>query len=108
VTETEFINLVLSLPEVEQSSHFGNMDFRVRGKIFVSYPEAGRVVLKLSSDQQQVLTESEAEIFSKLHNKWGDKGWTSMRVAAVDELTARSALQMAWTNVAPKSLSRDS
>jgi hypothetical protein len=104
VTETELIALILSLPEAEQSSHFGNMDFRVRGKIFASHPEPDRLVLKLSVEQQQMLTESEDQVFSRLPNKWGDKGWTNARIAALDQATARSALQMAWANVAPKTL----
>ncbi|MHB1102256.1 MAG: MmcQ/YjbR family DNA-binding protein [Devosia sp.] len=107
MTETELIALILALPEVEQSSHFGNLDFRVRRKIFVSRPEPGRLVLKLGVDQQQMLTDSESEVFTKLPNKWGDKGWTNARIAALVESTARSALRMAWANVAPKSLHRD-
>ena len=104
VIETELIALILSFPEAEQSSHFGTTDFRIRGKIFASRPEPDRLVLKLSAEQQQVLTESEGGVFAKLPNKWGDKGWTSARIAALDSPTARSALQMAWTNVAPKRL----
>lgn len=102
--ETELIALILSFPESEQSSHFGNTDFRVRGKFFASHPEPDRLVLKLGVDQQQMLTESEGAVFAKLPNKWGDKGWTNVRIVALDEPTARSALQMAWANVAPKSL----
>jgi hypothetical protein len=104
VTETELIALILSFPEAEQSSHFGNTDFRVRGKIFASYPDPERLVLKLSVEQQQMLCEGAGETFAKLPNKWGDKGWTNGRIVALDEATARSALQMAWANVAPKSL----
>lgn len=106
MTETELIALVLALPEAEQSSHFRNMDFRVRGKSFVSRPEPGRAVLKLTPDQQQMLTDSEGAVFAKLANKWGDKGWTSANIAARDEATARSALRMAWANAAPRALAK--
>lgn len=106
MTEAELTTLVLALPQTEQSSHFGTADFRVGGKIFASRPEPGLVVLKLNVGQQEMLTGSESTIFAKLPNKWGDKGWTSARVAALDEPTARSALLMAWSNVAPKQLLR--
>lgn len=107
MTETELIALILALPKVEQSSHFGNTDFRVHGQIFVSRPESGRLVLKLSVDQQQMLTDSESEVFARLPNKWGDRGWTGVQIAALDETTARSALRMAWANVSPKKLIED-
>ena len=104
--EIELVALILSFPEAEQSSHFGNNDFRVRGRIFASYPEPERLVLKLSVEQQAMLIESESGIFGRLPNKWGDKGWTKARIGMLDEATARSALQMAWANVAPKRLSK--
>jgi hypothetical protein len=34
------------------------------------------------------------------------KGWTRIAVANIDETTARSALQMAWRNVAPPKVRR--
>ncbi|MDP1730138.1 MAG: MmcQ/YjbR family DNA-binding protein [Devosia sp.] len=106
VSEAELIALILSFPQAEQSSHFGHTDFRARGKIFASHPEPERLVLKLSVEQQELLVETAGEAFAKLPNKWGGKGWTSAAIPALDDATARSALQMAWINVAPKSLAR--
>jgi hypothetical protein len=107
VTEAELHALILSFPEAEQSSHMGTTDFRVRGKIFATRPEAGRLVLKLSGEQQQMLCEAEGAVFAGLPNKWGDKGWTSASIAALDMATASSVLRMAWANVAPKRLTRE-
>ena len=107
MTEAELHALILSFPEAEQSSHMGTTDFRVRGKIFATRPEAGRLVLKLSGEQQQMLCEAEGAVFARLPNKWGDKGWTGASVAALDMATAGSVLRMAWTNVAPKRLTRE-
>jgi hypothetical protein len=107
VSQAELFALILSFPEAEQSSHFGTTDFRVRGKIFASHPEPERLVLKLTIEQQEMLTETAAKVFAKLPHKWGDKGWTSASIPDLDEPTARSVLRMAWGNVAPKSLRMD-
>ena len=104
MTETELLALVGALPECERSSHFGTMDFRVRNKIFATHPRPDLLNLNLTHEQQELLVQREPTIFSALLNKWGEKGWTSTRIAALDEPTARSALRMAWANVAPKSL----
>ena len=98
--------LLFELPETEQASHMGRADFRVRGKIFASLPRPGRMVLKLTADQQLMLTESEPEVFETLPNAWGAKGWTAVAMDRLDEVTARSSLAMAWGNVAPAALKR--
>jgi hypothetical protein len=98
--------LIFELPETEQSQHMGRTDFRVRGKIFASLPRPGPLVLKLTADQQQMLTESEPQIFQTLPNAWGAKGWTAVEIERLDVATARSGLTMAWGNVAPKALSK--
>ena len=43
---------------------------------------------------------------TRLHGLLSPKRWTSADVAELDEATARSALRMAWANVAPKSLAK--
>lgn len=102
--ETELLALVRALPECAQSAHFGTTDFRVRNKIFATTPGPGVLNLNLTREQQDMLVASEPGIFSALPNKWGQKGWTTARIEALDEPTARSTLLMAWGNVAPKSL----
>jgi hypothetical protein len=34
---------------------------------------------------------------------WGKRGSTHVRLARADQATLKSALTMAWTNIAPKS-----
>ena len=102
--EADLVALALALPEAAQSAHFGTTDFRVRNKIFASHPKPESFVLKLTPEQQQMLVEAEPAIFAPLPNKWGQKGWTAASIGALDAPTARSALRMAWGNVAPKAL----
>jgi hypothetical protein len=102
--EAELLALIRSMPECEQSSHFGTVDFRVRNKIFCTHPRPDELNLKLTREQQQMLVEAEPAMFRPIPHKWGLKGWTTAFVSKLDEASARSALTMAWNNVAPKSL----
>ncbi|MDG1827160.1 MAG: hypothetical protein P8H62_12940 [Henriciella sp.] len=43
-------------------------------------------------------------MFSKVPNKWGDNGATTIALSAVDETTALSALRMSWRHAAPGKL----
>jgi hypothetical protein len=43
-------------------------------------------------------------MFAPVKGGWGRRGSTNVRLAKVDDRTLRSALTMAWQNVAPKSL----
>lgn len=96
--------LALSLPEAEEKSHFGTADFRVRNRIFATLPEDSRAVVKLTRDQQEMMTGSEPSIFQPVKGGWGRHGWTTLVLAAADEVTLKSALTTAWRNVAPAKL----
>jgi hypothetical protein len=92
--------LALSLPEAEEKSHFGTADFRVRNRIFATLPTDEHAVVKLTPEQQEIMTGSEPTIFAPVKGGWGRQGWTRVELAATDELTLRSALLTAWRNVA--------
>ena len=96
--------LALALPEAEEKSHFGKADFRVRNRIFATLPDADTAVVKLTREQQEMLTDAEPVIFAPLPGGWGRQGWTRVVLAAADELTLKSALLTAWRNIAPVSL----
>jgi hypothetical protein len=105
VTQTEFYNFALDLPESDQGSHFDVTDFRVKGRIFATLRESdGRAVLKLSPDQQQLLMTTTPGMFEPVKGGWGAKGWTHVLLSQADEATVRHALRMAWKSVAPKKL----
>lgn len=96
--------MALSLPEAEEKSHFGKADFRVRNRIFATLPEPTHAVVKLTHEQQEMLTASEPAIFQPVKGGWGRQGWTRVSLSAADEVTLRSALLTAWRNVAPAKL----
>jgi hypothetical protein len=105
MTPEDFRRLALSLPEAVELAHLGTPDFRVRGKIFASVSESKSVAtLKLQRGQQEMVCAAEPELFRPVAGYWGESGWTELRLERADVATVRSALAMAWRNVAPKRL----
>ena len=106
MTRDDLRRLALALPEAKESSHQGSPDFRVGGKIFVSFgPRDSRLaVVKLSPGDQEMLTSVEPTIFSPVAGGWGHKGWTTVDLSVADEAAAERALVHAWRAVAPKRL----
>jgi hypothetical protein len=51
-----------------------------------------------------MLVEAEPDIFRPVPGGWGKQGNTNVRLASADQATLQSALTLAWTNIAPKSL----
>lgn len=58
----------------------------------------------LTVEEQEMLIATVPEVFSKVPNKWGDKGATTIALSSVDETTALSALRMSWRHAAPDKL----
>ncbi|MBN9241832.1 MAG: MmcQ/YjbR family DNA-binding protein [Mesorhizobium sp.] len=105
VSAEAFRATALGLPDAEQSGHFDVTDFRVHGKIFATWRDKdSRAVLKLTPDQQRLLGETAAGLFAPVAGAWGLKGWTLVTLDKIDAATLGHAMQMAWRNVAPKSL----
>jgi hypothetical protein len=104
MSSNRFRRIALSLPGVTEGSHQGHADFRAGKRIFATlgYPDQDWGMVKLTPEQQSVLVEAEPDIFRPVTGGWGRQGSTNVRLATADEKTLKSALAMAWTNVAPK------
>ena len=100
-----FRKIALSLPDAFEGAHGGHADFRVAKRVFASlgYPDRDWGMVKLSVEQQTVLVEAEPEIFRPVPGGWGKGGATNVRLAEADATTLKSALTMAWKNIAEKS-----
>ena len=87
----------------------GKADFRVGKRIFATlgYPDDDWGMVKLTPEQQSMLVEAEPEIFRPVPGGWGKQGYTNVRLAKADATTLKSALAMAWKNVAPKTTARN-
>jgi hypothetical protein len=106
MSSNRFRLIALSLPGAIEGAHQGRTDFRACKRIFATlgYPDKEWGTVKLTSEQQSVLVEAEPDMFRPVPGGWGKQGYTNVRLARADQTTLRSALTMAWTNIAPKSL----
>ena len=94
-------SLVLSMPQTVRNKNREVPDFRVAGKIFATLPSDQHLILKFTPEQQRMTMQSDPQIFSPVDGAFGGRGWTNVKIAALDEAAALSALSLAWCNVAP-------
>jgi hypothetical protein len=98
MTSDDFRRLALALEGAEESSHMGQPDFRVAGRIFATLASAAKGYgnLMLTPDQQAAFVEELPEIFIPIKGGWGRMGMTHIKLAqATDEILA-GALHTAW------------
>lgn len=104
VTEDEARALALALPEASESAHFENVDFRIRNKIFASFPGVDTMGLRLTPEHQSVLVAEDPEVFRAPPNYWGRQGWTMVTLSKADPDQLADLLADAWRRLAPKKL----
>ena len=104
MSSKNFRRIALGLAGAIEGSHQGHADFRAGNRIFATlgYPDDDWGMVKLTPEQQSVLTEAEPEIFRPVPGGWGKQGNTNVRLAKADAITLKSALTMAWQNIASK------
>ena len=83
-------------------------DFRVGGKVFATlgYPDREWAMVKLRPDQQADFVDAAPDTFVPAKGAWGRGGATTVRLAAASPKLVRVALHTAWTNAAPKTLTK--
>jgi len=105
MTPEDYRRIALALPEAIEGAHMNHPDFRVRSRIFSTlWPAESKGVLKLTLEQQKIVTAKEPAIFAPVPGGWGRRGATTVNLEHAKESTVRSALVMAWRNIAPKAL----
>ena len=96
--------LALSFPETDEHPHFDRQAFRVKKKIFATLSEKDMTVsLKLTLMDQSVFCAFDNTVIYPVPGGWGKYGNTNVLLAKADATTLKSALTMAWQNLAPKS-----
>lgn len=98
MTVDDFRRIALSLEGAEESSHMGQPDFRVGGRIFATLAAAaqGYGNLMLTPEQQATFVDELPEVFVPIAGGWGRNGATHIRLAAANEDVLKGALQTAW------------
>jgi hypothetical protein len=104
MSSNRFRRIALALPDAVEGAHQGHADFRLGKRIFATlgYPDDDWGMVKLTPEQQSVVVAAKPEIFRPVPGGWGKYGSTNVRLAKADPATLRSALTMAWQNIAPK------
>ena len=107
MTQSQFRQIALSLPEAVEGRHMGHPDFRVGGKIFATlFPRDDKTwgMLKLKPDQQRQMVKTNPEIFAPIPGGWGKGGATQVCLSRAKAAAVRSAMILAWRNTAPRAL----
>ena len=94
----DFRRMALSLDGAKESSHMGQPDFRVGGRIFATLASEaqGYGNLMLTLEQQATFVEELPEVFLPIPGGWGRMGMTHLRLAAANEDVLAGALHTAW------------
>src|SRR5260370_37063300 len=94
----DFRRIALSFGGGEESSHMGNPDFRVGGRIFATLSSAdqGYGNLMLTLEQQEAFVEELPKVFVPIAGGWGRMGMTHVRLAGANEDVLAGALRTAW------------
>ncbi len=94
----------LSLPEVTEEPHHQYGSFRVRGKIFVTFPpEEDHLHVFVAEQQRELALAIYGDFAEKL--LWGGKA-VGVRLAleSAPQAAVKALVRQAWENKAPKSL----
>jgi hypothetical protein len=108
VTHDEVETLILSFPEVERSTSYGEPSFKVQGKFFTWLrPQLDdSVVVHLASfDERELLIEMDPGTFH-FTDHYRDYPIVLARLASVDPTWLKTMLGRRWRHAAPKRLSR--
>ena len=110
MTASDFRKMALAFPETEERSHMNHPDFRVGGKIFatLAYPDETYGMVKLPLLDQDKFVQESPEVFTPVPGYWGKNGATHVHLKKATKKILQPALAVAWRNVAPKQLLKDS
>ena len=108
MTAAGFRRIALGLNEAIEHAHHGHPDFRVGGRIFATlwYPDKKWGMVVLTPEQQQTFVRDHPGAFTPVKGKWGEKGCTSVLLAAADEEALGEALTLARQNAVAKGPTR--
>jgi hypothetical protein len=95
-TDKDFERIALSLPGTEARPHVDRTAYRVRRIYATLAPDRTSANLMYGPSDQKRFCEARPDAFIPLPNKWGEKGATTVILAAVSENELREALERAW------------
>jgi len=101
VTADIFINMSLSFDGTAQRPHFDRTGFSVPGKrMFATYlPRNNTANIFLTTTEQRLFCEMDAENIYPVPNKWGEKGATTFELSKVPKEIVMEALISAYNGI---------
>jgi hypothetical protein len=102
VTNAQFRNIALAFPDTVELPHFETTSFRVARKIFATLSEGSHIAnFKLSLFDQAAFCSADIAAVSRIGNKWGLQGWTSVDLSRIHEDLLAEIISAAFCEVAP-------
>jgi hypothetical protein len=104
VSNESFRKLALALPETEEHPHFERRAFKVRGRrIFATLHEKSQSAnFMFTPELQSTFIEYDPQIISRIPNKWGLKGATTMDLKKASKELVSAALEAAYDEMIKK------
>ena len=98
--------LALSLPEATEEDHHGFPSFRVRGKIFATFPDEDHFRVMLDAEETQTAVTANPTAFEELW--WGNRlAGVEVRLKKARRGQLLDLLVAAWQRRAPKKLVKE-
>jgi predicted DNA-binding protein (MmcQ/YjbR family) len=94
--------IALRMPGAEQKEHFGNVDFRVRNKVFASFPGLDQMTLRLDPEHARMLVAFDSETYALHPGVWGQRGWIRITLSRIPSDELADLIHESWSRVAPK------
>jgi hypothetical protein len=96
MTAERFCKIALSLEGATEAAHFDRRAFRTR-RIFATLAADGASAnLCLTPDDQEHWCERLPDAVSPVPNRWGARGWTTVRLNRIDPADLETLLRIAW------------
>lgn len=93
--------ILLSMPNSVEDSHFDKPSYKHNGKIFATFNiENHWLTIRLTPEQQVEFCENEA--IYPVPNKWGKLGWTHVDLDRIRKNDLIEVLNVSWMNVGKK------
>ncbi|MDQ1474649.1 MAG: hypothetical protein QOJ99_6129 [Bryobacterales bacterium] len=96
--------ILLEMPVVEEGTNNGNPDFRVKNKMFATFPRGFIFVNLRVGDEEVAILISQRRVFS-IPEVNARGGWVSVKLAAITEEEFVQVAWKAWRYTAPPRIS---
>lgn len=96
ITFDAFKNLIFEKNGVSEAPHFDRVAFKTK-RIFITYQASSHTAnFKFTTQVQAQFCELYPQSFTKVPNKFGDHGWTTLQLDSTEKYIINAAIEEAW------------